>query len=115
MAEIKAINLTVENVLGDLANTPLLSTEETLKMIKLIRKGDEKATEEFKQKNACFVAAVAKRYIGKGLSIDELMEAGNNGLIAAANKYNKDSGIRFITFAIFWIRQGILEVLPTED
>ena len=73
--------LTVTDILGDAVNTPLLCNEEEICMAKKVREGDEAAIEEFKQRNARFVAAVAKQYIDRGMTIDELMEAGYEVLL----------------------------------
>ena len=105
--------LTVTDILGNAANTPLLSNEEEIRMAKKVREGDEAAIEEFKQCNARFVAAVAKQYTDQGMTIDELMEAGNDGLIEAACKYNEKDGFKFISYAVWWIRQHILQTLFT--
>ena len=105
--------LTVTDILGDAVNTPLLSNEEEIRMAKKVREGDEAVIEEFKRCNARFVAAVAKRYTDRGMTIDELMEAGYDGLIEAACKYNVKEGFKFISYAVWWIRQNILQVLFT--
>lgn len=103
--------LTVTDILGDAANSPLLCNEEEIRMAKKVREGDEAAIKEFKQRNARFVAAVAKRYTDRGMTIDELMEAGYDGLIEAACKYNEKEGFKFISYAVWWIRQNILQAL----
>ena len=103
--------LTVTDILGNAFNTPLLSNEEEIRMAKKVREGDETAIEEFKQCNARFVAAVAKQYTDRGMTIDELMEAGNDGLIEAARKYNENDGFKFISYAVWRIRQHILQAL----
>ncbi len=103
--------LTVTDILGNAVNTPLLSNEEEIRMSKKVREGDEAAIKEFKQCNARFVAAVAKQYTDRGMTIDELMEAGYDGLIEAACKYDEKDGFKFISYAVWWIRQNILQVL----
>ena len=106
--------LTVTDILGDAVNSPLLCNEEEIRMAKKVREGVEAAIEEFKQRNARFVAAVVKRYTDRGMTIDELMEAGYDGLIEAACKYNVKEGFKFISYAVWWIRQNILQALFAE-
>lgn len=103
--------LTVTDILGDAVNSPLLCNEEEIRMAKKVREGVEAAIEEFKQRNARFVAAVVKRYTDRGMTIDELMEAGYDGLIESACKYNEKEGVKFISYAVWWIRQNILQAL----
>ena len=103
--------LTVTDILGNAVNTPLLSNEEEIRMAKKVREGDEVAIEQFKQYNTRFVAAVAKQYTDRGMTIDELMGAGNDGLIEAAKRYDEKDGFKFISYAIWWIRQSILQTL----
>lgn len=114
MAEIKVINLSVERALGDLANKPLLSIEEELELIESLKKGDEKAIEKLKQGNARFVVAVAKKYLGQGLTLEELMEEGYKGLMTAAMKYDEARGFKFISYAVWHIRQSILMALKED-
>ena len=92
----------------------LLTLEEQLELVTAIQDGDENARERFVTGNRRFVEAVAKHYLDKGLSLDELIVAGNKGLIHAAEHYNPDCGIRFISYLVAWIRQSIIKLNPTS-
>lgn len=99
----------LESVYPEIANHPLPIAEEVI----LERfKADEKgADEELKNAYIRFVASVAKRYLGQGVSQEELLEVGVKGLLIAAQKYDKKRGIKFIIYAVWWIRQSIQQTV----
>ncbi len=88
-----------------------LTAEEEVKLIKRIRNGDEKAEREFIEKNLRFVISVAKQFHGQGCLIEDIISEGNYGLIKAVRKYDASRGFKFITYAVWWIRQSILSYI----
>lgn len=108
-------NLTVKEILGNAVNTPLLSNEEEISLAKRVREGDEAAIEEFKRCNARFVAATAMHYTNQGMTINELMAAGNEGLMEAAHRYDEKRGFKFLCYSVWWIRQSILKALEERS
>lgn len=90
--------------------TPLTKTEER-EFFKKARAGDQAAYETIVKSNLRFVVSIAKNYVGKGLDIDELIQEGNYGLIKAYNKFDLDRNCKFITYAVWWIRQSILTAI----
>lgn len=96
---------------GDISKQPLLSQEEEIKLAKRIQKGDKKAENELIKSNLRFVISVAKSYQGRGLDLVDLIQEGNGGIITAARRYNPDKDIKFISYAVWWIRQAIIKAL----
>ncbi len=94
-------------------STPLKREEEKI-VIANIKKGDKKALNILIEANLKFVVSTSRHYIGYGLTLPELISAGNMGLIEAANKFNNDNDVKFITYAIWWIRQSILQSLAED-
>lgn len=94
-----------------IARIPLLSKEEELRLGALIRKGDERAYRKLVEANLRFVVKVAMRYQGCGLSLLDLINEGNLGLLEAARRYSPEHGVKFITYAVWWIRQAIMQAL----
>ncbi|MBI3121540.1 MAG: RNA polymerase sigma factor RpoD/SigA [candidate division NC10 bacterium] len=90
---------------------PLLAKEEELRLGALIRRGDERAYRALVEANLRFVVKVAMRYRGCGLSLLDLINEGNLGLLEAARRYAPDYGVKFITYAVWWIRQAIMQAL----
>lgn len=93
---------------------PMLSKEEELRLGELIQKGDEKALKRLIEANLRFVIKVAIRYQGCGLPLLDLINEGNLGLIEAAKRYSPAYGVKFITYAVWWIRQAIMQALATS-
>ena len=96
----------------------LYSLEEELQIIKSIQQGGKErdtAIESLTQSRSRFVAAVAKRYVNNNLSMDELIKAGNKGLVQAAEKFDENRGFKFICYAIWWIRQSILKEIEKSN
>ncbi len=90
---------------------PLLPKEEELRLGELIQRGDERAYRKVVEANLRFVVKVAMRYRGCGLSLLDLINEGNLGLLEAARRYSPDHGVKFITYAVWWIRQAIMQAL----
>ncbi len=95
-------------------SVPLLRKEEELKLGERIQKGEEKAFEKLVESNLRFVVKVAFRYRGFGLSLLDLINEGNIGLLEAARRYSPSFGVKFITYAVWWIRQAILQALANN-
>lgn len=97
-----------------IANAPLLTAEEEMALAYKIRKGDKEAKEKLVLSNLRLVYVVAKRYTGKGVDFDDLIQSGNLGLLKATEKFDPDKGFRFSTCATWWIRQAIVRTI-SED
>jgi RNA polymerase primary sigma factor len=90
---------------------PLLSREEEIALAQRIRQGDEEALENLALANLRFVVSVAKRYVGQGISLADLVNEGNLGLLKAARRFDETRGYRFISYAVWWIRQSIMQAI----
>ena len=100
--------------LVEISRIPMISPEQEVELAQLIRKGGktgEKAKEKLVKANLRFVVSVAKQYQHKGVSLNDLISEGNVGLIAAADKFDETRGFKFISYAIWWIRQSILQAI----
>lgn len=97
-----------------ITSLPLLKKEEELKLGERIQKGDEKAFEKLVESNLRFVVKVAFRYRGLGLSLLDLINEGNIGMLEAARRYSPNFGVKFITYAVWWIRQAIVQALANN-
>ena len=100
--------------LKQIAKIPLLKPEEEKKLAIKAREGDKEAIEKLIQSNLRFVVNVAKNYIGYGIPFQELISAGNIGLIEAARRFDPNKNVRFISYAIWWIRQSILQTIQNQ-
>ncbi len=94
---------------------PLLAPAEELALARRIQRGDRKALDELVQRNLRFVISVAKKYRNRGLSLLDLIEEGNIGLMTAARRFDPDRGVKFISYAVWWIRQSILAALARQS
>lgn len=94
---------------------PLLSKAEELRLAKQIQRGDEKALKKLAESNLRFVVKVALRYQGYGLSVLDLINEGNLGLLEAARRFSPDYDVKFITYAVWWIRQAIMQALARSS
>jgi len=101
----------LEKYLQEIDKIALLSTEEEVNLSRLIKKGDQAAMDRLVKANLRFVVSVAKRYQGQGLPLSDLINEGNFGLITAASRFDDTRGFKFISFAVWWIRQNILQAL----
>jgi len=100
--------------LGDLSRYPLLTPAEEESIARLAQTGDQSALDTLVRSNLRFVISVAKRYQNRGLGFSDLIQEGNVGLITAAGKFDPDQGVKFISYAVWWIRQSILAALAKQ-
>jgi len=102
--------------LADVTKTgDILTTEEELELALRIQQGDEKAINLLVEKNLRFVISVAKQYVNRGARLEDLVNEGNIGLIIAANRFDPSRGFKFISFAVWWIRQSIINYLANNS
>ena len=101
--------------LREIGETPLINAAEEVELAKRIRKGDHKALEKLTKANLRFVVSVAKQYQNQGLSLADLINEGNIGLIKAAKRFDETRGFKFISYAVWWIRQAILQALAEQS
>lgn len=97
--------------LDEIKNLPLLSPKEEVELAKRVREGDQKAIEKLTLANLRFVVKIAKEYQGRGVALADLINEGNLGLFRAAQKYDERKGVKFISYAVWWIRQAILKTI----
>ena len=105
----------LEKYLSEIGKEELLSADEEVELAQRIRKGDKKALEKLTKSNLRFVVSVAKQYQNQGLSLPDLINEGNVGLIKAAEKYDETRGFKFISYAVWWIRQSILQAIAEQS
>lgn len=98
----------------DVSKLSLLSPKEEIELTRKIKNGDEKAIKKLIESNLRFVISVAKQYQGKGLPLVDLIQEGNLGLIQSAKLFNPDKGFRFISYAVWWIRQSIMKAISDQ-
>ncbi len=101
--------------LKEISNYPLLKREEEIKLAGKIRKGDQASLNKLTRSNLRFVVSVAKKYQNQGVSLADLINEGNVGLMRAALKFDETKGIKFISYAVWWIRQAILQALAEQS
>ena len=105
----------LDKYLQEIGKEELLSTDEEVELAQRIRKGDRKALERLTKANLRFVVSVAKQYQNQGLSLSDLINEGNLGLIKAAEKFDETRGFKFISYAVWWIRQSILQAIAEQS
>lgn len=105
----------LEKYLQEIGEVTLLHPNEEIELAKRIRNGDQAALERLVESNLRFVVSVAKQYQGQGLTLGDLINEGNLGLIKAANRFDETRGFKFISYAVWWIRQSILQALAEQS
>jgi RNA polymerase primary sigma factor len=101
--------------LQEIGKEELLSTDEEVELAQRIKKGDRQALDRLTKANLRFVVSVAKQYQNQGLSLSDLINEGNMGLIKAAEKFDETRGFKFISYAVWWIRQSILQAIAEQS
>lgn len=105
----------LDQYLRDISIYPLITREEEVTLAQRIRKNDQEALDKLVRSNLRFVVSVAKKYQNQGVSLSDLINEGNLGLIRAAHKFDETKGIKFISYAVWWIRQSILQALAEQS
>jgi RNA polymerase primary sigma factor len=104
----------LDQYLHEVSKTPLLTQKEEIALARKVRAGDQEAMQELVKRNLRFVISVAKKYQNRGLPLTDLIGEGNVGLLTAARKFDPDQGVKFISYAVWWIRQAILASLARQ-
>jgi RNA polymerase primary sigma factor len=104
----------LEKYLQEIGKVELITAEEEVKLATLIKQGDQKALDRLTKANLRFVVSVAKQYQNQGLSLPDLINEGNLGLIKAAQRFDETRGFKFISYGVWWIRQSILQALAEQ-
>jgi RNA polymerase primary sigma factor len=105
----------LDQYLKDISQYPLISRDEEAALARRIRQDDQEALDKLVRSNLRFVVSVAKKYQNQGVSLSDLINEGNLGLIRAAHKFDETKGIKFISYAVWWIRQAILQALAEQS
>jgi RNA polymerase primary sigma factor len=105
----------LDKYLQEIGREELITVEEEVELAQRIKKGDKNALEKLTRANLRFVVSVAKQYQNQGLSLPDLINEGNLGLIKAAEKFDETRGFKFISYAVWWIRQSILQALAEQS
>lgn len=105
----------LDKYLQEIGHEELISVEEEVELAQRIKKGDRKALEKLTRANLRFAVSVAKQYQNQGLSLPDLINEGNVGLIKAAEKFDETRGFKFISYAVWWIRQSILQAIAEQS
>jgi RNA polymerase primary sigma factor len=104
-------SLALDKYLTDIGKIPMLSPEDEANLARRIREGDQEALDKLTRSNLRFVVSVAKQYQNQGLSLSDLINEGNVGLMKAARRFDETKGFKFISYAVWWIRQSILQAI----
>ena len=105
----------LDKYLVEIGREDLISTDEEVELAQRIHKGDQEALDRLTRANLRFVVSVAKQYQNQGLTLNDLIDEGNLGLIKAAQKFDETRGFKFISYAVWWIRQSILQAISEQS
>ncbi|AUS04987.1 sigma-70 family RNA polymerase sigma factor [Pseudotamlana carrageenivorans] len=105
----------LDKYLQDISKIPLITAEEEVDLAQKIKKGDQKALDTLTTANLRFVVSVSKQYQNQGLTLPDLINEGNAGLVKAAKRFDETRGFKFISYAVWWIRQAILQALAQQS
>src|SRR5512135_739076 len=105
----------LDKYLQEIGKVDLLKSDEEIELARRIKKGDKQALEALTKANLRFVVSVAKQFQNQGLSLGDLINEGNLGLIKAAKKFDETRGFKFISYAVWWIRQSILQAIAEQS
>ncbi len=105
----------LDQYLQEIGQIPLLTPDEEVNLARLIKQGDQESLHRLTRANLRFVVSVAKKYQGQGLTLADLINEGNYGLIKAAQRFDETRGFKFISYAVWWIRQAILQALAEQS
>lgn len=108
-------NAALDKYLVEIGREELISTDEEVELAQKIHKGDQRALDKLTRANLRFVVSVAKQYQNQGLALNDLIDEGNLGLIKAAQKFDETRGFKFISYAVWWIRQSILQAISEQS
>ena len=108
-------NAALDKYLVEIGREELISTDEEVELAQKIHKGDRRALDKLTRANLRFVVSVAKQYQNQGLALNDLIDEGNLGLIKAAQKFDETRGFKFISYAVWWIRQSILQAISEQS
>ena len=108
-------NAALDKYLVEIGREELISTDEEVELAQKIHKGDRRALDKLTRANLRFVVSVAKQYQNQGLALNDLIDEGNLGLIKAAQKFDETRGFKFISYAVWWIRQSILQAIAEQS
>ncbi len=112
---ISRASQSLDKYLQEISEVPLLTPQEEIELARRIKQGDQIALERLTKANLRFVVSVAKQYQNQGLSLGDLINEGNLGLIKAAKRFDETRGFKFISYAVWWIRQSILQALAEQS
>ncbi|MCB0374612.1 MAG: sigma-70 family RNA polymerase sigma factor, partial [Sinomicrobium sp.] len=108
-------SMSIEKYLNEVSKYDVLTPEEELRLFRRYKEGDQVAFQKIVRSNLRFVISVAKQYQHTGLSLDDLINEGNIGLIKAAQRFDETRGFKFISYAVWWIRQSILQAIGEKS
>src|SRR6201986_1268308 len=105
----------LDQYLNDISKIGMVTPDEEVRLTQLIREGDQEALHKLTRANLRFVVSVSKKFQNQGLSLNDLISEGNLGLIKAAHRFDETKGFKFISYAVWWIRQGILQAIAEQS